>query len=95
MEVDYSRALEQGGNTIVDEIDARVLLSLWDGVSVKFRSNYSFSENENIKSEAHLTIQRQCWGISAGYIDEPDNRRVVVGINLYGVGDLKAGQFSF
>jgi LPS-assembly protein len=95
MEVDYSRALGQGGQTAVDEIDAKVLLNLWDGVSFKLRSNYSFSENENIKSEFNLTIQRQCWGISAGYIDEPDNRRVVVGINLYGVGDLRAGQFSF
>jgi hypothetical protein len=95
MEVDYSRALDQGGKTIVDEIDAKVLLNLWGGVSFKYRNNYSFDTKKSIKTEFILTIQRQCWGISAGYIDEPNNKRVVVGFNLYGLGDLRVGSFSF
>jgi len=95
MEVDYSRARDQGGKTIVDEIDAKVLLNLWGGVSFKFRENYSFDNNKSITTEFILTVQRQCWGISAGYIDEPNNKRVVVGFNLYGLGDLRVGSFSF
>ena len=95
MEVDYSRALDQDGQTIVDEIDAKVLLNLWAGLSFNFRSNYSFDNNESIKTEFILTLQRQCWGISAGYIDRPEEKRVVVGFSLYGLGDLRVGSFGF
>jgi hypothetical protein len=95
MEVDYSRALDQGGQTIVDEIDAKVLLRLWGGVSFKYRNNYSFDNNKSIKTEFILTVQRQCWGVSAGYIDTPEDKRVVVGFSLYGLGDLRVGSFSF
>ena len=95
LEVDYSRNLDRDGRTLVDEIDAKLLLRLWDGVFFKLRNNYSFDRNEKIKSEYNLTVQRQCWGVSFSYIDEPRDQRVALGINLYGVGDLRAQTFSF
>ncbi len=92
--VDYRRQLDEHGKTVLDEIDAKLGVKLWDGVSFNFRSNYSFERNEKIKNEYNLRIQRQCWGISASFVDDPDDRRIAVGISLYGVGELEANTFS-
>jgi hypothetical protein len=40
-----------------------------------------------------LIIERQCWGISFSYVDEPDNQRFAVSIRLSGVGKLGAVSF--
>jgi LPS-assembly protein len=92
--VDYRRQLDDDDNTIVDEIGAKLQLKLWEGVSINVRSDYDLNRKENIKSEYNITIQRQCWGISASYVDDPDDRRVALGISLYGVGELQAQTFS-
>jgi LPS-assembly protein len=94
LSVDYQRQVDRRGNTIVDEIDTQLGLKIWDGVLANFRFNYSFGENQKIKNEYNLIIQRQCWGISASFVDDPDDQRIAVGINLYGVGELGAQTFS-
>ena len=94
--VDYRRQLDDDDNTIVDEIGAQLRLNLWEGITFNMRTDYDLINNENIKSEYNLMIQRQCWGISVSYIDDPgaDERRVAVGISLYGVGELEAQTYS-
>ncbi len=92
--VDYRRQLDDDDNTIVDEISTNLQLKLWEGVSINVRSDYDLKRTRNIKSEYNIMIQRQCWGISASYVDDPDDRRVALGISLYGVGELQAQTYS-
>jgi LPS-assembly protein len=94
LSVDYQRQVDRGGKTVVDEIDARIGLKIWDGVLANFRFNRSFSDDQKIKNEYNVIIQRQCWGVSASFVDDPNDQRITVGINLYGVGELGAQTFS-
>jgi lipopolysaccharide assembly outer membrane protein LptD (OstA) len=94
--VDYRRQLDDDDNTIVDEIGAQLNLNLWEGVSINVRSDYDLKRTRNIKSEYNIMLQRQCWGISVSYVDDPsaDDRRVALGISLYGVGELETQTYS-
>jgi LPS-assembly protein len=94
--VDYRRQLDGDDNTIVDEIGTQLNLNLWEGVSINVRSDYDLKRTRNIKSEYNIMLQRQCWGISASYVDDPsaDDRRVALGISLYGVGELETQTYS-
>ena len=94
--VDYRRQLDEDGKTILDEIGAQLHLNLWEGLSVNVRSDYDLDRTRNIKSEYNIILQRQCWGISVSYVDDPgaDERRVALGVSLYGVGELEAQTFS-
>ena len=93
LNIDYQRQLDRGGKTLLDEIDARLGLKLWEGVSLNLRADYRLDTNEKIKNEYNLIIERQCWGISFSYVDELDDKRFAVGIKLYGVGELQAQTF--
>jgi len=94
--LDYRRQLDNDDNTIVDEIGAQLYLNLWEGVSINVRSDYDLKRTRNIKSEYNIMLQRQCWGISVSYVDDPsaDDRRVALGISLYGVGELQTQTYS-
>ena len=93
LHIDYQRQLDQDGKTLLDEIDAKLGLQLWEGVSLNMRYDYRLDTNEKIQNEYNLIIMRQCWGISFSYVDKPDDQRFAVGIRLYGVGELKAQTF--
>jgi len=93
LNIDYQRQLDRGGKTLLDEIYAKLGIKLWEGVSLNLLANYRLDTNEKIKNEYNLIIERQCWGISFSYVDEPDDQRFAVGIKLYGVGELKAQTF--
>jgi LPS-assembly protein len=93
LQVDYQRQLDRDGKTVLDEIDATLGLKLWEGVSLNLRTDYRLDTHEKIKNEYNLIIERQCWGISFSYVDQPDDKRFVMGIRLYGVGELKAVTF--
>jgi LPS-assembly protein len=93
LNIDYQRQLDREGKTLLDEIDARLGLRLWEGVSLNFRANYRLDTNEKIKNEFNLILERQCWGISFSYVDKPDDQRFAVGIKLSGVGELEAQTF--
>ncbi|MGD8695369.1 MAG: LPS assembly protein LptD, partial [Syntrophobacterales bacterium] len=94
--VDYRRQLDEDGKTILDEIGTQLTLNLWEGVSFNMRSDYDLKRTRNIKSEYNIMLQRQCWGISVSYVDDPgaDERRVALGISLYGVGELETQTYS-
>ncbi|MGW8223072.1 MAG: LPS-assembly protein LptD [Syntrophobacteria bacterium] len=92
--IDYQRQLDQDGKTILDEISTELKLNLWEGITINVRSDYDLKQTRNIKSEYNLTLQRQCWGISASYVEDPDDRRVALGISLYGVGELRTETYS-
>jgi len=93
LNIDYQRQLDREGKTLLDEIDAKLGLKLWEGVSLNLRANYRLDTNEKILNEYNLIIERQCWGISFSYLDQPDDQRFTVGIKLYGVGELQAQTF--
>ena len=96
LNVNYQRGLDEDGRTIVEEIDTELKLRLWGGVSINVLNNYDLDRNETIESEYNITVQRQCWGISISYVDDPgaDERRVALGISLYGVGELETQTYS-
>jgi len=93
LHIDYQRAVDRDGKTLLDEIDAKLGLKLWEGVSLNLRMDYRIDTNEKIQNEYNLIIERQCWGISFSYVDKPDDQRFAVGIKLYGVGELGAQTF--
>jgi LPS-assembly protein len=93
LNIDYQRQLDRDGKTLLDEIDAKLGLKLWEGISLNLRYNYRLDTNEKIQNEYNLIIERQCWGISFSYVDQPDDQRFAVGIKLYGVGELEAQTF--
>jgi LPS-assembly protein len=104
--VDYRRQLDEDreitsqlgedGKVIVDEIGVKLTLNLWEGITFNMRSDYDLNNKKNIESEYNIMIQRQCWGISVSYVDDPgaDERRVALGISLYGVGELQTQTYS-
>ena len=92
--VSYQRQHDQDGGTIpLNEIDARLGLKLWDGVSLNLRTDYRLDTKEKIENEYNLIIERQCWGISFSFVDQPGDHRFAVGIKLYGVGELRPQTF--
>jgi LPS-assembly protein len=93
LNVTYQRQLDRDEKTVLEEIDAKLGLKLWDGVSLNLRTDYRLDTKEKIKNEYNLIIERQCWGISFSYVDEPDNQRFAVSIRLSGVGKLGAVSF--
>jgi LPS-assembly protein len=93
LSIDYQRQLDREGKTLLNEIDAQLGLRLWEGVSLNLRFDYRLDTNEKIKNEYNLIIERQCWGISFSYVDQPDDQRFAVGIKLYGLGELQAQTF--
>jgi LPS-assembly protein len=93
LDIDYQRQLDREGKTLLDEIDAKLALKLWKGVSLNLHANYRLDTNEKIQNEYNLIIERQCWGVSFSYVDKPDDQRFAVGIKLYGVGELQAQTF--
>ena len=93
LNVSYQRQLDQDEKTVLDEIDARLGLKLWDGVSLNLRTDYRFDTHEKIKNEYNLIIERQCWGVSFSFVDQPGDHRFAVGIKLYGVGKLGTQTF--
>jgi len=93
LNIDYQRAVDLDGKTLLDEINAELGLKLWEGVSLNFRFDYRLDTNEKIENEYNLIIERQCWGISFSYVDKPGDQRFAVGIKLYGVGELETQTF--
>ncbi|MFP3869820.1 MAG: LPS-assembly protein LptD [Syntrophobacteria bacterium] len=89
MKIDYRENREEDGRTTLSEIDGRLNLRLWDGASFGVRSNYSFEQDQNLETEYVFHLSRQCWGVSLSYTDEPNDRRLMVGFTLYGVGELQ------
>ncbi|MBW1980575.1 MAG: LPS-assembly protein LptD [Deltaproteobacteria bacterium] len=88
LEVNYRRILDKDGHVFVHQIYGKMLVQLWDGLSFSIASNYSFDRKENLQTEYLVRLQRQCWGISLGYVDEPNNSRVLLGFSLGGIGEL-------
>ena len=93
LNVSYQRQLDRDEKTVLDEIEARLGLKLWEGVSLNLLTDYRLDTKKKIKNEFNLIIERQCWGVSFSYIDKPDDHQFVVGIKLYGVGELRAPAF--
>ena len=93
LNVSYQRQLDRDEKTVLDEIDAKLGLKLWDGVSVNLRTDYRLDTNQKIKNEYNLIVERQCWGFSFSYVDQPGDHRFAVGIKLYGVGKLGTQTF--
>ncbi len=86
--IDYRYQREDDGRAFVNEIDGRLSLNLWDGVSFSYRNDYSFEQNQSLESNYIVRIQRQCWGISIVFQDKPDEKKFMVGFNLLGIGGL-------
>ena len=95
--VDYRDQRGEEGTTLLNEIDGRISVNLWGGVSLSYRNNYSFEQNQNIETNYMAEIKRQCWSISISYVDRPNDKRVMVGFTLLGVGGLapQAVPYSF
>lgn len=89
LSVDYREQRDAEGRTTLSEIDGNLQVQLRDGLSFYLRSNYSLEEDENLETEYTLQINRQCWGVSLSFVDEPDERKFMVGFSLYGVGELR------
>jgi LPS-assembly protein len=87
--VDYNLQRDEDGRIVLSEIDGRLSVTFWGGVSMQLRSNYSFEENQNFETEYLVLLNRQCWGIGFSYLDKPDDRRFMIGFTLYGVGELQ------
>jgi LPS-assembly protein len=86
--IDYREQRDDDGRTLLNEIDGRLSVNLWGGVSLGYRNNYSFERNQNLENDYIVQINRQCWGISIVFRDNPDERWFMVGFNLLGVGGL-------
>lgn len=86
--VDYNLQRDLAGETLLSEINGELTVQLLDGVSFFYQNNYRFDQNKNFKTVYQLNIKRQCWGISIGFSNEPDDNKFFVGFSLLGVGEL-------
>ena len=50
LSVDYQRQVDREGKTVVDEIDAKIGLRIWDGVLANFRFNRSLATTKKSKT---------------------------------------------
>jgi LPS-assembly protein len=89
--IDYRLIRDMDGRDVISEIDGDILVNLWAGLSAYFRSNYSLEQKRNIKTELRVNFKRQCWGISCSFVNKPDDNKVMMGINLLGIGEVLPG----
>ncbi|UCG13708.1 MAG: LPS-assembly protein LptD [Deltaproteobacteria bacterium] len=87
--VNYRHVRDEDGQTTLNEIDGWITVKLWGGVSFVVRNNYSFSLQENLETDYRIQLIRQCWGMSFSYVDQPNDRRFMVGFTLFGLGELR------
>jgi LPS-assembly protein len=87
--VNYRKKQDPDGNTIVNEVDARLTINLTEGLTFMARRDYSYSLNQNIETEYRVTLMRQCWGVMVSYIDKPNDQTISVSFTLTGIGQLK------
>ncbi|MBP1725464.1 MAG: hypothetical protein H6Q51_762, partial [Deltaproteobacteria bacterium] len=87
--VSYTRKEDLEGNTLVNEIDARLTVNLTEGLTFMVRRDYSYSLNQNIETDYKLTLMRQCWGVMVDYIEKPNDQTISVSFTLTGIGQLK------
>ncbi|MEE8317324.1 MAG: LPS assembly protein LptD, partial [Candidatus Omnitrophota bacterium] len=65
-----------------------LLLRVSGGLSAYFERERNLYDRKDIKSSTGLLYKAQCWSIDLSYTDEENDRRYVIMINLYGLGEF-------
>ncbi len=72
----------------IESISADLSFKISDRLIASAEYEYNILQNERIIIGAGLVYKAQCWSITLGCTDEPDDRKYEFSINLYGLGEL-------
>jgi len=86
--VDYRYTQEESGNPGTRNILTKVLLKLFDPVSVYWEHELNLVENQDVKSVIGFKYEPQCWSLDFRFTDdrEMDEREYLVEVSLSGLG---------
>jgi LPS-assembly protein len=93
--VDYRYTREDGnGEPGTRSILTKVLLKLFDPVSVYWEHERNLMDDQDVKSVIGFKYEPQCWSLDFSFTDDRDmdEREYAVAIALYGLGEFGLGQ---
>jgi LPS-assembly protein len=76
-----------------EEIRFHLSLALNKKATLEFGNRYSVKEDLYLESMVAFDYKAQCWAIRLEYIDRPQERAIVLGITLTGLGE--SGPYKF
>lgn len=95
--VDYEQA-KSGYNNLPyavekanEELRVGLAVKLNDEWSARFNTRYDLLNNRELETNYRLRYSAQCWGVSLAYSDTFDDSKVVVALDLLGLGSLGSG----
>jgi hypothetical protein len=86
--------MEDGVNPGTRNILTKVLLKLFDPVSVYWEHERNLVENQDVKTVCGFMYESQCWSVNCSYtLDRTmHEREYFVEIGLYGLGEFGVGK---
>ena len=73
---------------VVNYLEGRLGLNLVKPFVFNYTGRYSFDRGDFLEGYYVVEYKRQCWSLMLSFRDRPDNREVLVGFTLSGVGAL-------
>ncbi len=90
--IDY-RGEQESEETEVEEdiqsIYGKIKIQLIDSLSINAENEYNFETQQRIRSGAGFTYTSQCWSFDFQYINEPNDWKVGLRIELIGLGSIR------
>ncbi len=93
--VDYRYTRESGnGEPGTRSILTKILLKLFDPVSVYWEHERSLMDNQGVRSVVGFKYEPQCWSLDFSFTDdrEMDEQEYSVQVGLYGLGEFGSGK---
>ena len=92
--VDYRYTQEDSGNPGTRNILTKVLLKLFDSVSVYWEHERNLVENQDVTTVCGFKYESQCWSLNCSYtLDRTmHEREYFVEVGLYGLGEFGLGK---
>jgi LPS-assembly protein len=74
-----------------ESLFAGLSVAVWEGVGAYGAIERDVKNDENIKTQVGILLDRQCWSLDTRYTESPNNREISFQITLRGIGGVGSG----
>ncbi|MDM8544533.1 LPS assembly protein LptD [Desulfococcaceae bacterium HSG9] len=92
LEFEYRFTDNGDGEDVVDDqyINLELLVNITNALSVYVDYEAELEDEEDIETRLGMIYRSQCWSVSFGHIDQPEDSIFTFMVNLYGLGEFGA-----
>lgn len=76
---------------LIEQINVSLKAKINKDIDVSLTLKENLLENRSVEQTYALTYQRQCWGVTIGYSQSPDDKQIFAALSLLGLGGYGYG----